>query len=76
VAERGLAQVSDEGSLVAAVAAVLGAHPAEVERYRSGEDKERKKLRGFFMGKVMAEMKGRGNPQVLNRLLDEALAAP
>jgi hypothetical protein len=26
------------------------------------------------MGKVMAEMKGRGNPQVLGRLLDEALA--
>ena len=74
VAERGLAQVSDEGSLEAAVLAVLDAHPAEVERYRGGEDKDRKKLRGFFMGKVMAEMKGRGNPQVLNRLLDEALA--
>jgi aspartyl-tRNA(Asn)/glutamyl-tRNA(Gln) amidotransferase subunit B len=74
VAERGLAQVSDESSLEAAVQAVLAAHPAEVERYRGGEDKDRKKLRGFFMGKVMAEMKGRGNPQVLNRLLDEALA--
>src|SRR5437763_15532564 len=74
VAQRGLAQVSDEGALAAAVAAVLAAHPAEVERYRSGEDKDRKKLRGFFMGKVMAEMKGKGNPQVLNRLLDDALA--
>jgi aspartyl-tRNA(Asn)/glutamyl-tRNA(Gln) amidotransferase subunit B len=74
VADRGLAQVSDEGALVAAVQAVLAANPAEVERYRTGEDKDRKKLRGFFMGKVMAEMKGRGNPQVLNRLLDEALA--
>jgi aspartyl-tRNA(Asn)/glutamyl-tRNA(Gln) amidotransferase subunit B len=74
VAERGLAQVSDEGALAAAVQAVLDAHPAEVDRYRTGEDKDRKKLRGFFMGKVMAEMKGRGNPQVLNRLLDEALA--
>ena len=73
VAARGLAQVSDEGALAAAVQAVLDAHPAEVDRYRSGEDKDRKKLRGFFMGKVMAEMKGRGNPQVLNRLLDEAL---
>jgi aspartyl-tRNA(Asn)/glutamyl-tRNA(Gln) amidotransferase subunit B len=73
VAARGLAQVSDEGALAAAVQAVLAAHPAEVDRYRSGEDKDRKKLRGFFMGKVMAEMKGRGNPQVLNRLLDEAL---
>jgi aspartyl-tRNA(Asn)/glutamyl-tRNA(Gln) amidotransferase subunit B len=74
VTERGLAQVSDEGALRAAVRSVLEAHSAEVERYQSGEDKDRKKLRGFFMGKVMSEMKGRGNPQVLNRLLDEALA--
>jgi aspartyl-tRNA(Asn)/glutamyl-tRNA(Gln) amidotransferase subunit B len=74
VAERGLAQVSDEGELAAVVRAVLDAHAAEVERYRGGEDKDRKKLRGFFMGKVMAETKGRGNPGVLNRLLDEALA--
>jgi aspartyl-tRNA(Asn)/glutamyl-tRNA(Gln) amidotransferase subunit B len=74
VAERGLAQVSDEGALVAAVQAVLDANPAELERYRGGDDKDRKKLRGFFMGKVMAEMKGRGNPQVLGRLLDEGLA--
>ncbi|HEV7864327.1 MAG TPA: Asp-tRNA(Asn)/Glu-tRNA(Gln) amidotransferase subunit GatB, partial [Acidimicrobiia bacterium] len=75
VADRGLAQVSDEGELAAVVRAVLDAHPAEVERYRGGEDKDRKKLRGFFMGKVMGETKGRGNPQVLNRLIDEALAA-
>jgi aspartyl-tRNA(Asn)/glutamyl-tRNA(Gln) amidotransferase subunit B len=74
VAARGLAQVSDESALAAAVHAVLDAHAAELDRYRTGEDKDRKKLRGFFMGKVMAEMKGRGNPQVLNRLLDEALA--
>jgi aspartyl-tRNA(Asn)/glutamyl-tRNA(Gln) amidotransferase subunit B len=67
--------VSDEGELTAVVRAVLDAHPAEVQRYRGGEDKDRKKLRGFFMGKVMAETKGRGNPQVFNRLLDEALAA-
>src|SRR5581483_817685 len=76
VADRGLAQVSDEGQLAGVVRAVLDTHPAEVERYRSGEDKDRKKLRGFFMGKVMAEMKGRGNPQVLNRLLDETLSGP
>jgi aspartyl-tRNA(Asn)/glutamyl-tRNA(Gln) amidotransferase subunit B len=73
VADRGLAQVSDESALAAAVQAVLDANRSEVDRYRAGDDKDRKKLRGFFMGKVMAEMKGRGNPQVLNRLLDEAL---
>ncbi|HLF41154.1 MAG TPA: Asp-tRNA(Asn)/Glu-tRNA(Gln) amidotransferase GatCAB subunit B, partial [Acidimicrobiia bacterium] len=71
---RGLAQVSDESALVAMVDAVLAANPAEAERYRAGDDKDRKKLRGFFMGKVMAESRGRGNPQVLNRLLDDRLS--
>ncbi|MGH9035662.1 MAG: Asp-tRNA(Asn)/Glu-tRNA(Gln) amidotransferase subunit GatB, partial [Acidimicrobiia bacterium] len=74
VTARGLAQVSDEGELVAVVEGILAASPAEVERYRAGDDKERKKLRGFFMGKVMAATKGRGNPQALNRLLDERLS--
>ncbi len=73
VAARGVAQVSDEGELACVVDAVLAENPAEVERYRAGEDKDRKKLRGFFMGKVMAATKGRGNPQALNRLLDERL---
>jgi aspartyl-tRNA(Asn)/glutamyl-tRNA(Gln) amidotransferase subunit B len=74
-AARGLAQVSDEAELVAVVEGLLAASQAEVERYRGGDEKERKKLRGFFMGKVMAATKGRGNPQVLNRLLDERLSA-
>jgi aspartyl-tRNA(Asn)/glutamyl-tRNA(Gln) amidotransferase subunit B len=73
VAERGLAQVSDEAELAAIVEAVLAGNPAEVERYRSGEDKDRKKLRGFFMGQVMAATRGRGNPQALSRLLDARL---
>jgi aspartyl-tRNA(Asn)/glutamyl-tRNA(Gln) amidotransferase subunit B len=74
VAGRGLAQVSDEAELVAVVDGVLAAHPGEIDRYRAGEEKDRKKLRGFFMGQVMAATKGRGNPRVLNRLLDERLA--
>ena len=56
------------------VQSVLDAHPDEVERYRTGDDKDRKKLRGFFMGKVMAATKGRGNPQLLSTLLDAQLA--
>ncbi len=75
VAARRLAQVSDEAELVAVVDGVLAASPAEVERYRGGDDKERKKLRGFFMGQVMAATRGRGNPQLLNRLLDQRLSA-
>ncbi|HEY3241525.1 MAG TPA: Asp-tRNA(Asn)/Glu-tRNA(Gln) amidotransferase GatCAB subunit B, partial [Acidimicrobiia bacterium] len=73
VAARGLAQMSDEAELVAVVDEVLTGHPEEVDRYRGGDDKERKKLRGFFMGQVMAATKGRGNPQMLTRLLDQRL---
>jgi aspartyl-tRNA(Asn)/glutamyl-tRNA(Gln) amidotransferase subunit B len=74
VAERGLAQVSDEAELGAIVDDVLARHAAEVEAYRSGDDKTRKRKRGFLMGELMRATRGRGNPQVLSRLLDERLA--
>jgi aspartyl-tRNA(Asn)/glutamyl-tRNA(Gln) amidotransferase subunit B len=48
---------------------VLAASPAEVERYRAGN----KKLAGFFVGQVMKETKGKGNPAVVNALLKRKL---
>jgi aspartyl-tRNA(Asn)/glutamyl-tRNA(Gln) amidotransferase subunit B len=73
VAERGLVQVSDEGELAAAVDALIAANPGDVDEYRAGDDKVRKKKRGFFMGELMKATKGQANPQVLNKLLDEKL---
>jgi aspartyl-tRNA(Asn)/glutamyl-tRNA(Gln) amidotransferase subunit B len=74
VEERGLAQVSDEGELAAVVDAVIAANAETVDSYRSGDDKVRKKKRGFLMGEAMKATKGQGNPQLLNRLLDERLS--
>ncbi|MCU1427577.1 MAG: aspartyl/glutamyl-tRNA(Asn/Gln) amidotransferase subunit [Actinomycetia bacterium] len=74
VSERGLAQVSDEGALGAAVDDVLAQNADAVEEWRSGDDKVKKKKRGFLMGECMKALKGQGNPQLLNRLLDERLA--
>jgi aspartyl-tRNA(Asn)/glutamyl-tRNA(Gln) amidotransferase subunit B len=74
VEARGLAQVSDEGELGAAVDAVLAANASVVDEYRAGDDDAKKKKRGFLMGQLMRELKGQGNPQVLNRLLDDRLA--
>ena len=74
VAERGLAQVSDEGELAAVIDGIIAANPADADEYRDGDDKVRKKKRGFFMGEAMKATKGQGNPQLLNRLLDERLA--
>jgi aspartyl-tRNA(Asn)/glutamyl-tRNA(Gln) amidotransferase subunit B len=75
VDERGLAQVSDEQALAAALDEVLAANADAVEEYRSGDDKVRKKKRGFLMGEAMKALRGQGNPQILNRLLDERLNA-
>ncbi len=74
VEERGLAQVSDEGALGAAIDKVLAENDGFVDEFRAADDKGKKKKRGFIMGKVMQELKGQGDPQRLNRLLDEKLA--
>ncbi len=69
VKAKGLAQVSDEGAIEAAVDRVLAASPGEVEKYRGGN----RKLLGFFVGQVMKEMKGKGNPGLVNALLKKKL---
>ena len=75
VEERGLTQVSDAGELGAVVERVLAANPDAVAEYQASEDdKARKKKRGFLMGKVMNELDGKGNAQVVSQLLDEKLS--
>ena len=71
VQSRGLAQVSDESAVEAAADAVIAGSPAEVERYRAGNQK----LIGFFVGQVMKVMKGKGNPAVVNAVLKRKLGA-
>ena len=74
VEERGLSQVSDTDELAGVVDDVLAANADAVEEWRAGDDKVRKKKRGFLMGEAMKATKGQGNPQVLSQLLDEKLA--
>ena len=69
VEERGMKQVSDTGAIEAVVDAVIAAHPDEVARYREGNTK----LSGFFVGQCMKQMKGQGNPKMINQLLAQKL---
>jgi aspartyl-tRNA(Asn)/glutamyl-tRNA(Gln) amidotransferase subunit B len=71
VEAQGLAQISDESALGAAITAVLDENPGEVARYLAGEEK----LIKFLMGKVMRAMQGKGDAQVVQRLLAEQLEA-
>ena len=70
VGERGLAQVSDTAALEAVADAVIARSPGEVAKYRSGKTN----LLGYFVGQAMKELKGKGNPAVLNALFTRKLA--
>ena len=74
VEERGIAQVSDEGAIGAVVDGVLAANAGVVDEYRAGDDAAKKKKWGFLMGQVMRELKGQGNAQVINALLEKRLS--
>ncbi|MCS7307467.1 MAG: Asp-tRNA(Asn)/Glu-tRNA(Gln) amidotransferase GatCAB subunit B, partial [Aquificaceae bacterium] len=69
VEEKGLKQVSDEETIKAMLEEVLRENASEVQRYKTGEEK----LFGFLVGQVMKKTKGKANPQVVNKLLKEAL---
>jgi aspartyl-tRNA(Asn)/glutamyl-tRNA(Gln) amidotransferase subunit B len=69
VKEKGLVQISDEGEIRDAVAAVLADHPAQVATFRGGKTASF----GWFVGQVMKATGGKANPEVVNRLLREAL---
>jgi aspartyl-tRNA(Asn)/glutamyl-tRNA(Gln) amidotransferase subunit B len=49
---------------------VIAKYPAEVERFKAGEEK----LTGFFVGQVMKLTKGKANPQMVNDLLKKKLS--
>jgi aspartyl-tRNA(Asn)/glutamyl-tRNA(Gln) amidotransferase subunit B len=70
VAEQGLAQVSDASSIDGVVDRVLGENPAEVARYRAGEEK----VFNFLVGQVMRALEGKGKPQAVKTSLQRALS--
>jgi len=69
VAERGLAQISDDGAIQALVDQAIAANPDKVEEYKAGKTK----LIGFFVGQVMKASQGQANPKAVNALLTEKL---
>jgi aspartyl-tRNA(Asn)/glutamyl-tRNA(Gln) amidotransferase subunit B len=71
VAGRGLAQVSDSEALAEIVAQVLADNPDAVQQYLDGKETVAK----FLMGQVMRVTRGRADPQVVRRLLQEQLQA-
>jgi aspartyl-tRNA(Asn)/glutamyl-tRNA(Gln) amidotransferase subunit B len=71
VETKGLAQISDDAAIAAIIEQILSDNPEQMARCLDGQDK----LRGWFVGQVMRQTKGKANPALVNQLLDTALAA-
>jgi aspartyl-tRNA(Asn)/glutamyl-tRNA(Gln) amidotransferase subunit B len=69
VKAKGLAQVSDEGAIAAAIDAVLADNPKAVASYRAGNVR----ALGALVGPVMKRMGGKANPAVVNKMLAERI---
>jgi aspartyl-tRNA(Asn)/glutamyl-tRNA(Gln) amidotransferase subunit B len=68
----GLAQISDESAIAAAVDGVLAAHAATAAQYRAGQTK----VLGFLVGQVMKATGGKASPKLANELVRRALERP
>jgi aspartyl-tRNA(Asn)/glutamyl-tRNA(Gln) amidotransferase subunit B len=69
IADLGLEQVSDTGAIEQVIDAIISANPKAVADYKAGQQKSF----GFLVGMAMKELKGKGNPQLINEILKKRL---
>jgi len=70
IEQKGLKQVSDEGELTATIEQIIKENPKAVEDYKKGKSNALQ----FMIGKSMAKLKGKGNPDILRKLFGDYLS--
>ena len=69
IEEHGLKTVNDEGALKATIEQIVSENPQSVADYKGGK----KKAIGFLVGQTMKAMKGKADPESVNKILKEIL---
>jgi len=69
VKEKGLVQISDEGTIRNLVNETLDENPQSIEDFKNGKDR----AIGFLVGQIMKKTKGQANPQMVNKFLLEEI---
>ncbi|GAC1573464.1 MAG: Asp-tRNA(Asn)/Glu-tRNA(Gln) amidotransferase subunit GatB [Candidatus Doudnabacteria bacterium] len=69
VEDLGLAQVSDTSIIEEVIDAVIAGNKKAVDDYKAGQQKSF----GFLVGMAMKELKGKGNPGMVNEILKKKL---
>lgn len=70
VKDLGLEQVSDTGAIESVIDKVLADNEKAVTDYKAGQEKSF----GFLVGQCMKELKGKGNPGLVNEILKKKLS--
>lgn len=68
--EKGLKQVSDEGTIAAMVNEIMDANPQAIEDFRNGKSR----AVGFIVGQVMKKSRGQANPGMVSKMVNAELA--
>ncbi|NLF51096.1 MAG: Asp-tRNA(Asn)/Glu-tRNA(Gln) amidotransferase subunit GatB [Leptolinea sp.] len=70
VEDEGLAQVSDDSAIRSVCEKIMSASPTETASYKAGKVT----LIGWFVGQVMKEMRGKADPQIARKIMEEMLS--
>ncbi len=70
IESKGLKQMTDTGAIEAIVDDIIANNSAQVEQFKSGNEK----ILGFFVGQAMKASQGKANPKLLNELLRKKLS--
>lgn len=70
VEEQGLVQISDESELRRIVQETISANPQPVQDYKAGNER----ALAYYVGQVMKQTKGKANPGLVNKLIQEIVA--
>lgn len=70
VEEKGLLMLNDDSLIEKTIDEVIANNPKSIDDLKAGKDK----AKGFLVGQTMAALKGKANPQTVNKILDEKLS--
>ncbi len=71
VEEKGLLMLDDDGIVSDTIDKIIAENPKSIEDFKNG----REKAFGFLVGQTMKALKGKANPQSVNKILKEKLNA-
>ena len=69
IKEKNLTQISDNDIIKQAIQVAIKDNPKAIEDYKKGKENALQ----FLIGQAMAKLKGRGNPEILRKILKETI---